>query len=314
MQGSAISVSSAAEGVRPQARRLPIGAEYLGNDRAHVRVWAPAANKVEVVLHDRATQLDAAPGGYFSGTIGATPGNLYQFRLDDQSQLFPDPASRFQPQGPHGPSEVIDSTTFEWTDASWRGIPLEGQVFYEMHVGTFTREGSWAAVMRELPELADLGITTIEVMPVAEFDGRFGWGYDGVDLFAPTHLYGRPDDFRRMVYATGVRQRPDGVFGAFDCPDGGQIAPKRTHSTTPLQALNLLNSSFMMQASGLFAERLEREVGNEVNAQVRRGFALAFQREASAEETKAAAALVRDQGLKIFCRGLLNANEFVYVD
>ena len=133
-----------------------------------------------------------------------------------------------------------------------------------------------------------------------------------VRVYAPKQEFG-PDDFRRMIYATVVRQRPDGVFGAFDCPDGGQIAPKRTHSTTPLQALNLLNSGFMMQAAGLFAERLEREMGNSVNAQVQRGFALAFQREASAEEIKASTGLIREQGLKIFCRGLLNANEFVYV-
>ncbi len=133
-----------------------------------------------------------------------------------------------------------------------------------------------------------------------------------VRVYAPKQEFG-PDDFRRMIYATVVRQRPDGVFGAFDCPDGGQIAPKRTHSTTPLQALNLLNSGFMMQAAGLFAERLEREMGNSVNAQVQRGFALAFQREASAEEIKASTGLIREQGLKIFCRVLLNANEFVYV-
>ena len=147
--------------------------------------------------------------------------------------------------------------------------------------------------------------------------GGPGWSHfepndNYVRVYAPKQEFG-PDDFRRMVYATGVRQRPDGVFGAFDCPDGGQIAPKRTHSTTPLQALNLLNSGFMMQAAGLFAERLEREMGNSVNAQVQRGFALAFQREASAEEIKASTGLIREQGLKIFCRGLLNANEFVYV-
>src|SRR3954467_10730200 len=105
MSGSAISASSAADGARLHARRLPVGVEYAGNNRAHVRVWAPAANKVEAVLHDRATQLDGEPGGYFSGVIVATPGDLYQFRLHDDSQLLPDPASRFQPRGPHGPSE-----------------------------------------------------------------------------------------------------------------------------------------------------------------------------------------------------------------
>ena len=119
----------------------------------------------------------------------------------------------------------------------------------------------------------------------------------------------RPDAYEQLV----VRQRPDGVFGAFDCPDGGQIAPKRTRSTTPLQALNLLNSGFMMQAAGRFAARLEREAGNEVDAQVQRAFLLAFQRVASAEELKASAQLTRAHGLKFFCRALFNANEFVYV-
>jgi len=111
-----------------------------------------------------------------------------------------------------------------------------------------------------------------------------------------------------------VRQRPDGVFGAFDCPDGGQIAPKRTRSTTPLQALNLLNSGFIMQAAGFFAERLEREAGADADRQVRRAFALAFQREPSAGELEASAGLIRQHGLKVFCRALFNANEFIFVD
>jgi len=110
-----------------------------------------------------------------------------------------------------------------------------------------------------------------------------------------------------------VRQRPDGVFGVFDCPDGGQIAPKRTRSTTPLQALNLLNSGFMMQQARFFADRLESEAARDVNAQVKRAFSLAFQREPDGEELKSAAKLSREQGLVLFCRALFNANEFVYV-
>jgi hypothetical protein len=133
-----------------------------------------------------------------------------------------------------------------------------------------------------------------------------------VRVYAPKKEFG-PDTFRRMVYGTVVRQRPDGVFGVFDCPDGGQIAPKRTRSTTPLQALNLLNSGFMMQQAGFFAERLEKEAGREPEAQVRRAFALALQREPERAELAAAARLIRDQGLSVFCRALINANEFVYV-
>jgi hypothetical protein len=116
-----------------------------------------------------------------------------------------------------------------------------------------------------------------------------------------------------MVYGTVVRQRPDGVFGVFDCPDGEQIAPKRNRSTTPLQALNLLNSGFMLQQAGFFAERLEKEAGKNPEAQARRAFALAFQREPERAEVKAAAKLIQEQGLAVFCRALLNANEFVFV-
>jgi Protein of unknown function (DUF1553)/Protein of unknown function (DUF1549) len=133
-----------------------------------------------------------------------------------------------------------------------------------------------------------------------------------VRVYTPKKEFG-PETFRRMVYGTVVRQRPDGVFGVFDCPDGGQIAPKRTRSTTPLQALNLLNSGFMMQQATFLAERLQKEAGPEVQAQVRRAFALAFQREPERPELAAARKLIGEQGLEVFCRALLNANEFVYV-
>jgi hypothetical protein len=133
-----------------------------------------------------------------------------------------------------------------------------------------------------------------------------------VRVYTPKKEFG-PETFRRMIYGTVVRQRPDGVFGVFDCPDAGQIAPKRTRSTTPLQALNLLNSEFMMQQAGFFAERLENEARKDVAAQVRRAFALAFQREPDRGELRASVQLIREQGLVVFCRALLNANEFVYL-
>jgi maltooligosyltrehalose trehalohydrolase len=187
---------------RAVRRRLPIGAEPIGDGRTHLRVWAPCASRVETVLASGGScALDREEAGYFSGVVAAKAGERYRFRLDDDDRLYPDPASRFQPEGPHGPSEIIDPASFRWTDDEWRGVVLENQVFYELHVGTFTRLGTWAAAAGELGELARLGITIVEVMPVAEFDGRFGWGYDGVDLFAPTHLYGAPDDFRRFVDA-----------------------------------------------------------------------------------------------------------------
>lgn len=120
-------------------------------------------------------------------------------RVDDGERAYPNPASRFQPEGPHGASKLMNPSTYTWNDAGWRGRPLEGQVIYELHVGTFTREGTWTAAAAELDELASLGITTIELMPIAEFDGDFGWGYDGVARSAPYHRYGRPDDLRAFV-------------------------------------------------------------------------------------------------------------------
>jgi maltooligosyltrehalose trehalohydrolase len=144
-------------------------------------------------------RLQGEPGGYFSGLAPrAAAGARYRYRLDE-GDAFPDPASRYQPEGPDGPSQVIDPRRFEWSDAAWKGVPVRGQVIYEMHVGTFTPEGSWEAAARELPVLAETGVTVLEVMPVADFPGRFGWGYDGVNLFAPTRLYGDPDAFRRFV-------------------------------------------------------------------------------------------------------------------
>ena len=216
MSDSAATSSAAHSPVTPFHRRRSTGVELSGAGTASVRVWAPRASRVEVMLrqHERFS-LAYEGDGYFSGRVAASAGDRYQFKLDDDEKLYPDPVSRFQPDGPHGPSEIIDPAAFRWTDAAWKGVSREGQVIYEIHVGTFTREGTWAAAVKELPELARLGITLIEVMPVAEFEGRFGWGYDGVDLYAPSHLYGRPDDFRRFVdaaHAIGVGVILDVVY------------------------------------------------------------------------------------------------------
>jgi maltooligosyltrehalose trehalohydrolase len=210
-------------------RRLAIGAEVLPNGGTHFRVWAPERRRVEVVLEGKTrtwtVALEAEESGYFSGIAKADPGTRYRYRLDGGQDLYPDPASRFQPEGPHGPSQVIDPTLFPWTDKTWTGCGREGQVLYEMHIGTFTYGGTWATAARELPELAALGITGIEVMPVAEFPGRFGWGYDGVDLFAPTRLYGEPDDFRRFIdqaHALGLAVLLDVVYNHIG-PDGNYL-------------------------------------------------------------------------------------------
>ena len=147
-------------------------------------------------------------------------------------------------------------------------------------------------------------------------------GGPGFSVFEPNDNYVRvynakrtygPSEWRRMIYMTKVRMQQDATFGAFDCPDGGQIAPKRTSSTTPLQALNLLNSDFILQQAESFAERVKREQGDDVAKQVRRAFAVTFNRQASEEELAIAATFVEREGLTMFCRALLNANEFVYV-
>jgi len=210
-------------------RRLFIGAELQPAGGAHFRVWAPKRKRVEVVLEagpqagaERgaiAHTLAAEPDGFFSGFVAqAAPGDRYRYRLDGDAPLYPDPASRFQPEGPSGPSQIVDPSAYRWNDSAWRGLSIEGQVIYELHLGTFTKEGTWTAAARELKELADFGITVVEVLPVAEFPGRFGWGYDGVDFFSPTRLYGKPDDFRSFVdqaHALGLAVILDVVYNHF---------------------------------------------------------------------------------------------------
>jgi maltooligosyltrehalose trehalohydrolase len=184
-------------------RRLPVGADLQSNGSTHFRVWAPAPREVTLVLYsadagERDVAMTREQGGYYSVEVPlAGAGTRYRYRLDGDT--FADPASRFQPEGVFGPSEVVDATRFRWHDAAWRGVSLPGQVVYEMHVGTFTREGTWQAAIERLPLLAETGISLIELMPLAEFPGQFGWGYDGVFPYAPTHLYGTPDDFRAFV-------------------------------------------------------------------------------------------------------------------
>src|SRR5215475_1164000 len=213
---------------------LHIRANILPQGGTHFRVWAPRRRAVEVVIEggaergsdSRTFELAPEGQGYFSGVVRSVgAGALYRFRLDGGERLYPDPASRYQPEGPHGPSQVVDPKRFEWTDHDWRGVNLRGQVIYEMHIGTFTREGVWAAAAREFDELARLGITVVEVMPVADFPGKFGWGYDSVNLFAPSRLYGSPDDFRRFVdraHAAGLGVILDVVYNHLG-PDGNYL-------------------------------------------------------------------------------------------
>jgi maltooligosyltrehalose trehalohydrolase len=187
---------------------------------------------MEVVFDTgEAVPLQSEASGYFSGFVpNSRAGARYKYRLDS-GELCPDPASRFQPEGPHGSSEIVDAAAFAWTDRNWGGVSLAHQVIYEMHIGTFTRQGTWSSAAAELPHLADTGVTVLEVMPVAEFPGRFGWGYDGVQWFAPAHVYGCPDDFRRFVdraHALRLGVILDVVYNHLG-PDGnylGKFAPQ----------------------------------------------------------------------------------------
>jgi maltooligosyltrehalose trehalohydrolase len=217
--------------IRQVQRRYPIGAELVGPNQIHFRVWAPKARHVDVVLEESVAkdsrrifhELEAEKGGYFSGSVNAGAGVRYRFCVNND--LYPDPASRFQPDGPHGPSCIVDPTQFRWTDSHWPGITLKGQIIYEMHIGTFTNEGTWHAAAQQLDELARIGITVIEMMPVADFPGKFGWGYDGVNLFAPTHLYGAPDDLRSFIdraHSLGLGVILDVVYNHFG-PDGNYL-------------------------------------------------------------------------------------------
>ncbi len=218
-------------------RRLPVGAEVQASGGVHFRAWAPASQQVAVIFaqdenleSDAEIALTSEAGGYWSGFAAEARVEMhYRYRLD--SGAFPDTASRFQPQGPHGSSRIVDPGAFVWTDGEWRGVAREGQVIYEMHIGTFTREGTWAAALAQLPHLAELGITLLEVMPVADFPGRYGWGYDGVNLFAPTRLYGGPDDFRRFVdraHALGLGVILDVVYNHLG-PDGNYVKQFAPH-------------------------------------------------------------------------------------
>ncbi len=211
-------------------RTYPVGAE-VQSAGVHFRVWAPRRKNVRVVLESgpgapATIGLEPDGDGYYAGLFpSAAVGSVYRFELDEEPNRFPDPMSRFQPDGPHGPSRVVDGKTFQWTDSDWRGLTIEGQILYELHIGTFTKEGNWQAATAQLEELAHAGITCIELMPVSDFPGRFGWGYDGVNLFAPSWLYGEPDEMRAFVdkaHAVGMGVILDVVYNHFG-PDGNYL-------------------------------------------------------------------------------------------
>jgi maltooligosyltrehalose trehalohydrolase len=205
-----------------------LGALYLGEERCSFRVWAPRAQRVEVRIvapDQRILPLRTGDGGYHQAVAeGVGPGALYFYRLDGKKER-PDPVSRFQPQGVHGPSQVVD-LRFPWDDPSWFGLPLRDYIIYELHVGTFTAEGTFAAVIPRLEQLKELGITVVELMPVAQFPGSRNWGYDGTYPFAVHNSYGGPDGLKRLVNAChqrGLAVVVDVVFNHLG-PEGNYLA------------------------------------------------------------------------------------------
>jgi maltooligosyltrehalose trehalohydrolase len=205
-------------------RRLPIGAEVM-EQGTHFRVWAPSCKKVAVILEDKLKgesqifPLKPEKQGYFSNFIeGIKEGTPYWFRLDQAPKYYPDPASRFQPEGPYGPSCVIDPKKYTWTDRKWPGVTFENRIIYELHIGTFTPEGTFQSAKAHLSELAFLGINLIELMPLNDFPGHFNWGYDGVNLFAPSRVYGQPHDLHEFInkaHELGIGVILDVVYNHF---------------------------------------------------------------------------------------------------
>jgi maltooligosyltrehalose trehalohydrolase len=205
-----------------------IGAHRLPNGSWEFLLWAPNARSVRLQLcpGNELIELERLPHGYFRTNVAEVDESTqYLYRLDDQRSL-PDPGSRFQPEGVHGPSQIVDTGSFQWTDQEWQGIPLESSIFYELHVGTYTQQGTFDAVIPHIAQLVDLGITTIELMPIAQFPGSRNWGYDGVYPFAPQNSYGRPDALHRLVdsaHAQGLAVALDAVYNHLG-PEGNYLS------------------------------------------------------------------------------------------
>ena len=208
---------------------MPFGAECRGDGAVRFRLWAPAASQVDLLLVADGPQrlpMDRRSEGWYElVTDAATAGALYQFHINN-AQNVPDPASRFQPRDVHGPSEVIDPDSFDWQDGAWRRRRWEEAVIYELHVGAFTPAGTFSAAEERLGYLQDLGVTALELMPVADFPGKRNWGYDGVLPFAPDGTYGRPEDLKHLVqaaHARGMMVLLDVVYNHFG-PEGNYLA------------------------------------------------------------------------------------------
>ncbi len=201
---------------------MPLGAEYLGDGQTRFTLWAPAAERVRLELeHSDPTPMERGQESVFSATVRAEPGTRYRYLVDEE-QGVPDPASRYQPEDVHGPSQVVDTTSFEWQDQDWKGRLWEETILYELHVGSFTPEGTFAAVKSKLDHLVELGVTAIELMPLSDFPGGRNWGYDGVLPYAPDSSYGTPDELKDLVqtaHEKGLMVFLDVVYNHFG-PEG----------------------------------------------------------------------------------------------
>ena len=228
-----------ARGCARRAHEMPFGPRWRGSDRCEFRLWAPAAHRVALCLRGRAPlPMSARPDGWFALTVDAArPGLRYAFCIDGGPAL-PDPASRSLPDGVAGASELVDPLAHRWRDAAWRGRPWHEAVLYEVHVGTFSADGTFDAVRQRLPGLAALGVTGLQLMPVAAFAGQRNWGYDGVQPYAPHSRYGGPDALKRLVEAAhqhGLMVLLDVVYNHFG-PVGNvlhDIAPTFFDATRP---------------------------------------------------------------------------------
>jgi maltooligosyltrehalose trehalohydrolase len=214
---------------------MPFGAT-VSSDGVRFAVWAPSARTAAVEVDGRRLPMERAADGFFYGfDPDAAAGARYAFRFDTTDLAVPDPASRFNPDGVHAPSEVIDADAFEWPDAAWRGRAWTDAVIYELHVGTFTSEGTYAAASERLDYLAELGVTALELMPLAATPGRWNWGYDGVLPYAPYAGFGRPDDLKRFIaaaHARGLMVLLDVVYNHLG-PDGNYLGSYAPEFFTP---------------------------------------------------------------------------------
>lgn len=183
---------------------MTIGAEYLGNDRCSFTVWAPEKEKVTLhIVHpsEQKIEMKKDPVGYFTASAETPLGTRYLYIIEDTGKGLPDPASRFQPEGVHGPSQVIDHNAYKWNDSHWKVPPFEDLILYELHIGTFTEQGTFESAIEKLDLLTGIGINAIEIMPVAQFPGNRNWGYDGVYPYAVQNSYGGPEGLKKLVDA-----------------------------------------------------------------------------------------------------------------